>query len=157
MAFGRQDCFRIRIRPDQQVENRARVAAPLGGWPPAYEPFLVNGNLVRLVRDCLARTWWSGPKCGRRCKHLYLPELLCRICCGLKYSDHRAVPAVHRVVRLRRSIGAEPVPFGKIPRNPHARHRIHRIIKEIYAAEAMLIEQLHGVNADLDRRVRARK
>lgn len=66
---------------------------------------------------------------------------------------NRSIPGVNRVVKLRRKIGAEPIPFGKIPRNSHARHRVHRVIREIYRLEAALIEQLHGVNADLERRV----
>jgi hypothetical protein len=57
------------------------------------------------------------------------------------------------LVKLRRSIGAEPVPFGKIPRDPHGRHRRQQIIREIYRLEAMLVERLGQVNTDLDRRL----
>jgi hypothetical protein len=56
-------------------------------------------------------------------------------------------------MKLRRSIGAEPAPFGKIPRDPRGRHRRQRIIREIYRLEALLTEQLGHINDDLDRRV----
>jgi hypothetical protein len=63
------------------------------------------------------------------------------------------LPALQRVVRLRRLIGADPRPFTPIARQPHARHRIHARMREIYALEAMLVEQLGQANADLERRL----
>jgi hypothetical protein len=47
---------------------------------------LVNGNRVRVAWDEQARPWFMCPTCGRRCKHLYLDELACRICCHLDYA-----------------------------------------------------------------------
>jgi len=65
------------------------------------------------------------------------------------------MPTVHRLVKLRRKIYAEPVPFGKIPRDPHGRRRRQQVIREIYRLEAMLVEQLHSVGDDLERSPRA--
>jgi len=64
------------------------------------------------------------------------------------------MPAVRRIAKLRRQIGADPHPFTPIKRNPRARHRVHAIIRKIYAAEAELVSALGQVNCDLDRRLR---
>jgi hypothetical protein len=61
---------------------------------------------------------------------------------------------VRRIAKLRRSIRVDPRPFTPIPRNPHARHRQHQIMRRIYTLEAELLEQLAGINRDLDRRLR---
>ena len=68
---------------------------------------LVNGNSILVTWDEQARAWFECPACGRRCKHLYLDALACRICCRLDYASrhlHRSVPGVHRVMRWRRKI-----------------------------------------------------
>src|SRR5215471_6345330 len=58
---------------------------------------LVNGNSILVTWDEQARAWFECPACGRRCKHLYLDALACRICCRLDYASrhlHRQVPGV---------------------------------------------------------------
>jgi hypothetical protein len=59
---------------------------------------------------------------------------------------------VRRIMRWRRQIGADQRPFAPILRNPRARHRIHEIIRRIYAAEAALVGRLAEINDDLEQR-----
>src|SRR5215471_21262810 len=44
--------------------------------------------------------WLLCPGCGRRCRHLYFPELVCRTCLRLDYTCRhvaRSVPALHKL------------------------------------------------------------
>lgn len=94
-----------------------------------------------------------------RCKHLYLDDVVCRICLHLDYSSrhlHRAVPGVHRVVRWRRIIGINPHPFAALPARPWYHKRFHRIAARIRAEEGKLVEHLAGITHDLERRARLR-
>src|SRR5262249_61087961 len=78
---------------------------------------LVNGNSILVTWDEQARPWFECPACGRRCKHLYLDALACRVCCRLDYASrhlHRQGPAVHRVLRWRRMIGSDPHPVAAL-------------------------------------------
>jgi hypothetical protein len=73
---------------------------------------LVNGNPLLVLWDELARPYFACPRCGRRCKHIYLDELACRICCDLDYSSrhlHRSMSGVHRIRRWRRQLGIDPI------------------------------------------------
>ena len=82
--------------------------------------------------DEQARPWFECPACGRRCKHLYLDALACRVCCRLDYASrhlHRQVPGVHRVMRWRRMIGIDPHPFAAIPKRP--RYHIRAFIASL--------------------------
>src|SRR5262249_17721310 len=95
---------------------------------------LVNGNSVLVTWDEQARPWFECPVCGRRCKHLYLDPLACRVCCRLDYASrhlHRQVPGVHRVMRWRRMIGIDPHPFAAIPKRPRHHTRFHRIVAQM--------------------------
>jgi hypothetical protein len=49
----------------------------------------------------------------------------------------------------RAMIGAPPYP-EPIPRQPRARHRIHQIMRRIWAAEVALVRQLHEINDAAD-------
>ena len=66
----------------------------------------------------VGRPWFECPRCGRRCRHVYLIDsIACRRCHRLDYASrhlHRQTPAVHRVARLRRKLGADPRPFAPL-------------------------------------------
>jgi hypothetical protein len=120
---------------------------------------LVNGNRVPIVWDEPGRPWFECPACGRRCKHLYLDELACRICCRLDYASrhlHRTVPGFHRIRRLRSQIGVDQRPFASMPWRPRHHTRFHRIAAEIRTLERGLVGYLGGINQDLERRARLR-
>ena len=58
-------------------------------------------------------------------KHVYFGDeaVACRTCSRLDYASchlHRSVPGIHRVMRLRRKIGADVHPFAPLPRHPRA-------------------------------------
>jgi hypothetical protein len=116
-------------------------------------------------RGFISRAWsfrrgaGIGPACGRRCKHLYLDELACRICGGLDYASrhlHRTVAGLHRIRRLRRRIGVDQRPFASMPWPPRHHTRFHRIAAEIRTLERGLVGHLGGINQDLERRARLR-
>ena len=120
---------------------------------------LVDERPVLVVWDEQARPWFLCPACRRRCKHIYLDELACRICCGLEYACrhlHRTVPGLHRVMKLRRMIGVEQPPFAPLPWRPRHHKRFHRIMAEIRTLEIRLVEHLGGINRDLAGRARLR-
>ena len=120
---------------------------------------MVNGNSILVTWDEQARAWFECPACGRRCKHLYLDAIACRICCRLDYASrhlHRSVPGVHRVMRWRRMIGVDPHPFAAIPERPKHHIRFHRIVARIRVEENKLVGHLSGVTRDLERRARLR-
>jgi hypothetical protein len=129
-------------------------------WLAVGKPnILVNGTSVLVVWDVLGRPWFECPGCGRRCKHIYLDELVCRICCRLDYASqhlHRSVPGVHRVMRLRRMIGIDPHPFAPIPKRQRHHKRYHRIVARILLEEQALLGHLNTVTRDLERRARLR-
>jgi hypothetical protein len=114
---------------------------------------------VLVVWDELGRAWFECPACHRRCKHIYLDKLACRICCHLDYASrhlHRSVPGVHRIMRWRRMIGIDPHPFAPIPKRQRHHTRFHRIVARIRFEESKLVEHLGGVIRDLERRARLR-
>ena len=121
---------------------------------------LVNGNSVLVVWTDWALPWFECPRCGRRCRHIFLDDLACRICLRLDYASrhlHRQMPGVHRVARLRRKLGVYPHPFAAIPERPKHHVRFHRIAERIRAEEAGLVEYLGTIVHDLQRRIRVRK
>jgi hypothetical protein len=85
---GRETITLIQAAPDRHIfRGRHRHRDPIGGQ--GYRlarhgaDISVNGNRVAVVWDDQARPWFLCAACGRRCEHLYLNELACRICCGL--------------------------------------------------------------------------
>ena len=180
-AFGLyDDQHHPRVPADRLVENRLRLDAfklnRLGAFVEGavtrlawgentyqlarHTPnILVNGNSILVTWDEQARPWFECPACGRRCKHLYLDAIACRICCRLDYASrhlHRQVPGVHRVMRWRRMIGIDPHPFAAIPKRPRHHTRFHRIVARIRVEESKLVGHLGGVTRDLERRARLR-
>src|SRR5262249_60205133 len=80
---------------------------------------LVNGNSILVTWDEQARPWFECPACGRRCKHLYLDALACRVCCRLDYASrhlHRQGPGVRRGQRRRGVVAVAPRPVPTTPR-----------------------------------------
>jgi hypothetical protein len=107
--------------------------------------------------------------------HLPLPVLYCPQCRNPRYKlfcvagrwacyrchrlthasrhTNRMLPNWHRLMRLRRKIGAPPVPFTKIASKPSYATRYWRIVAEIRALEAGLVHHVSaGVNDVLERR-----
>jgi len=76
----------------------------------------IDGARVPVVWDepmaGAGRPWFECPACGRRCRYVYLRDVIaCRTCHRLDYASrhlHRSVPGVHRVMRWRRMIGVDP-------------------------------------------------
>ena len=90
--------------------------------------------------DGCHRIWFACPACRRRCRHVYLPELACRRCASLDYACrhlHRTVPGFHRVMRLRRKLGADPHPFSPLPARRQGRSCAYheQLVAMIHAAE----------------------
>src|SRR5262249_20513399 len=102
------------------------------------------------------RPWFECPACGRRCRYVYLRDVIaCRTCHRLDYASrhlHRSVPGVHRVMRWRRMIGVDPHPFAAIPQRPRHHTRFHRSAARIRAEESKLVGHLSGIAHDLERR-----
>jgi len=106
--------------------------------------------------------WFECPSCGRRCWHIFLDELACRKCLRLDYAVrhlYRQTPAVHRVARLRKKLGADPCPFAPLPAGPPCRGSAchEKLVAMIHAEEQALVEDLGTIVHDLRRRIRVRK
>jgi hypothetical protein len=66
------------------------------------------------------------------------------------------IPNYHRLMRLRRKIGADPRPFTPITPRPLRCNRYWRIVREIRQLEAGLVGHIREDVADvLERRQRA--
>jgi hypothetical protein len=110
-----------------------------------------------------ARPWFSCPRCGRPCRHVYLIDpIACRRCHRLDYASrhlYRQTPAVHRVARLRRKLGADLRPFAPLPASPRGRSKAHhdRLVALVRAQEQALVEHLGSIVHDLRRRISVRK
>ena len=97
--------------------TRPRAAAP-AVWPLSRQTpdILVDGTRITVTWDepmaGVGRPWFECPACGRRCRYVYLRDVIaCRTCHRLDYASrhlHRSVPRVHRVMRWRRMIGVDP-------------------------------------------------
>src|SRR5215470_7596086 len=128
---------------------------------------LVDGNPIPIVWDepmeGVARPWFECPRCGRRCRHVYLLDpIACRRCHRLDYASrhlYRQTPAVHRVARLRKKLGADPQAFAPMPERRRGRSRAYheRLVAMIHAEEQALVEHLGTIVHDLRRRIRVRK
>jgi hypothetical protein len=109
-----------------------------------------------------SRPWFECPKCKSRFKHLYLRQMACVHCSGLDYSSrhlHRQTPAVYRVARLRRKLGADPCPFAPLPERRTGRSWAYheKLVAMIHAEELALLGHLQTVTRDLERRIQVRK
>jgi hypothetical protein len=91
---------------------------------------------------------------------LYLRNTIaCRRCHGLDYASrhlHRQTPAIHRIIRWRKQIGADLHPFSEIPDRPKHHIRFHRTVGRILLEERALLGHLQTVTHDLERRARLR-
>src|SRR5262245_23983046 len=138
LQLGEKGCQLARQTPDIWIDG-ARVPVV---WD---EPMAGAG-----------RPWFECPACGRRCRYVYLRDVIaCRTCHRLDYASrhlHRSVPGVHRVMRWRRMIGVDPHPFAAIPKRPRHHTRFHRIAARIRAEESKLVGHLSGIAHDLERR-----
>jgi hypothetical protein len=119
----------------------------------------LDGRPVLVVWDGQGRPYWQCP-CGRRCKHIYLDELRCRICLHLDYSSrhlYRTVPGLHRIVKLLTVLGgiaeferdlilqrtnegraramAEGTRFGRRPKL--TKHQAREALKRVAAGEPL--------------------
>jgi hypothetical protein len=88
--------------------------------------------------------------------------IACRKCLRLDYASrhlYRRTPAVHRVARLRRKLGADPRPFAPLPPRRPGRSRAYheKLVAMIHDEEMKLAEHLGGIIHDLKRRIRVRK
>jgi len=116
---------------------------------------IVDGTSVPILWDTRGRPYFEC-RCGRRVKHLYFPEIACRVCLRLEPAcrhTFRSVPGIHRLLRWRRMIGA-PALWSAIPDRPGARHR--RLVALIRAAEEKLLAHMDRVARDVERRARLR-
>jgi hypothetical protein len=76
----------------------------------------------------------------------------CYRCHGLTHASrhvHRTIPGWHRLMRLRRKIGADPVPFTPIAPRPVSHRKYWRIVREIRALEAGLVGHVREDVADV--------
>jgi hypothetical protein len=80
----------------------------------------------------------------------------CYRCHGLTHASrhkHRTIPNYHRLMRLRRKIGASLVPFSPIAPRPSRQRKYWRVVREIRRLEAGLIGHIREDVADvLERR-----
>ena len=143
LQWGEKGCQLARQTPDIWIDG-ARVPVV---WD---EPMAGAG-----------RPWFECPACGRRCRYVYLRDVIaCRTCHRLDYASrhlHRTVAGLHRIRRLRRKIGVDQRPFAPLPRRQRHHLHYHRIVAEITRLERGLVNYLGSINRDLDRRIRVRK
>ena len=128
----------------------------------------IGGTRVGVVWDepmpNVRRPWFKCPGCNRRCRHVYLRDMIaCRQCHALQHGVRhlrRQTPGVGRVERLRRKLGGCDVrPFAPLPPRRRGRARAYhqKLVAMIHAEEAKLIGHLGSVVHDLKRRIRVRK
>lgn len=149
------------------IEDRVRISVrqvrTVGGLAPLRwaSSILLDNLPVAIRRDRLNRIWFACPQCNQRRRHLYFPNLTCRICSGLDFASrhgfNRAVPSLGRVQRWRRQIGADPQLFADLPKRQRHHVRFHRIVARIIAEEKKLVGQLHRSNQNLARRLLGQK
>jgi hypothetical protein len=99
-----------------------------------------------------------GCRCGtdRYRMHLVNGVWACRDCHRLKYRSQcrgRSIPALTRIVYLRRRMSADLAPFSPLPVKPINAKRHWKLVREIRALEERLLEHATGdVCAVLERR-----
>ena len=108
----------------------------------------------------VTRPWFLCRVCGRRCRHIYLRQMACRICSKLDYAcrhRNRSIPGYNRVLSLRRKIGADLQLFSPIAPRPKTHLRYKRIAEEIGELETRLVGHLRtDINDVLERRIKLR-
>jgi hypothetical protein len=103
----------------------------------------------------VARAWLVCPRCESRRRHLYLPELVCRVCLHLDYQSRhqgRRVPGLTHAIILRRRVKADLRPFAPLPHSQSKRKQ--RIIAQIKKHEGRMLKHLAGINESLARHIK---
>ena len=145
------------------VETTQRVAAPPStGHAREMVTLLVDGvpqelEVVRQDRIHGQQAYWLCPRCSTLRSHLYVLDctLACRCCHKLDYrSRHTLHPAVLRVAKLRRRLGAAPGLLSPLPpRHPRwSRAYYARLVGELAVLEAALAARLHDTVLAVERR-----
>lgn len=147
----------------RMVESVQKVAAPPHrGLAREQVTLLVDGReqrleVVRQNRIHGQQAYWLCPRCSTLRSHLYVLDctLACRCCHKLDYrSRHTLHPAVLRVAKLRRRLGAAPGLLSPLPpRHPRwSRAYYARLVGELAVLEAALAARLHDTVLAVERR-----
>jgi hypothetical protein len=143
-------------RPSPQWVNlRLGAEGPWRHFDLAWD-YLANHNRLR--------PWLVCSRCLSKRRHLYLSDetdaaspWLCRVCLGLQHgikTVFRAQKVAWRVRKLRESIGAEPHPFGQLPRPPRRRDSLVKhleALREIGELEDQLLAGIQSTTRSLQR------
>jgi hypothetical protein len=119
--------------------------------------------VVQLVRQDRhlggSEAFFLSPCCGTVRRFLYLDgnRLACRVCAGLQWRIKGAqqwAPALYRVGKLRRRLGADPTLFGPLPPRPQYCRRDHhaRWVAELLAVENKARASIHAMLEAAERR-----
>jgi hypothetical protein len=115
---------------------------------------------VLLVEDMsianVPRLWFECPACGKRCRHIYLPEVACRTCLALDHACRHQLRRlrVARIVRLRRWLGTDERPFAAIPRPQGRKQRWQRLTMQLAQEERKLLDRMRKFVAAIEKEAR---
>jgi hypothetical protein len=163
-AFGATGA-RGRPWPREKLVEEYPRASP-GRIPRTVTAITIGAQVVQVDHewafgDRRQRPKFRCPSCNRGCKFLYVVagKCTCRTCSGLDYSSrHRrrfnGGPAVGRLAKLRRQLGAPawPAALPARPRHNKARAKYDRLLPLILKAEAEVRDSLRRVVGDLEAR-----
>jgi hypothetical protein len=155
-----------RWRPEDLLETHLRLAP--GGIPRGVTAVTIGAQVVQVDHEWTfggrrMRPKFRCPQCGRGCKYLYglADKYTCRLCSNCDYSSRhvaRYCPALGRLARLRRKLGAPPWPEPLPPRPRYNTAQYDRLLPLILAAEGEVRASLLRTLGDLARRAcRARR
>jgi hypothetical protein len=136
-----------------------RTLVPVGGARLGQPmELLISGVKVRIDADMAGKMVARCPRCDRRCRYLYTPDVVCRRCGGARWAStypHCPIPysLMARIQRWRRSIHQDPTPFSPLVRRPRGRRRVQRVMRRIMAAETELLAVIRQRNDALERRI----
>jgi hypothetical protein len=102
------------------------------------------------------RKWFVCPACQKRSRHLYLPELHCRLCLRLEHAvrHSRRWGSFARAAWLRRRLGCvDGQLFAEIPRPQRRGRRWRRLTVQIAQEECKLISRVQRFVAAVDKEV----
>jgi hypothetical protein len=150
--------------PRRLVETTQGVAAPPHRGVAREQLCVVIDGVstwVEIVRQRRhfggTQAFWRCGQCSALRSHLYVVEgaLQCRVCGKLDYrSRHGGHPAVLRVAKLRRRLGAAPGLLAPLPRKPrHWRPDYYaRLVRELAVIETAIAARLHATVLAVERR-----
>jgi len=150
-------------REGLMVEGASRLQTGHGGYLAATHDggIYIDGFRIQLASaPVLPWTVFLCPACS--CVRYKLYEVggrwACYRCHGLSHASrhrYRTIPHYHRLMRLRRKIGADPRPFTPIAPKRRNAYRYWRIVREIRQLEAGLVQHARqDVSAVLERRLK---